>query len=75
VSILVSNNGPPLTHEQQVRLFRPFFTTKSGGSGLGLSIVKKMVTQMNATIDVRTSGTAAETWTMFELRFTRTVAS
>ncbi len=73
VLIVVSNNGPPLSLEQQARIFRPFFTTKSSGSGLGLTIVKKMVTQMNATIEVRSEGDEAEPWTTFELRFPRVV--
>jgi signal transduction histidine kinase len=33
-------------------LFRPFYTTKTTGTGLGLVIVKKMITRMNGTIDI-----------------------
>ena len=73
VAVVVSNNGPPLSLEQQSRIFRPFFTTKSGGSGLGLTIVQKMVTQMDATIEVRSQLETDGAWTSFDLRFPRAV--
>lgn len=42
-SIAVHDDGPGIEPEMLERIFEPYFTTKSGGSGLGLSIVREMV--------------------------------
>lgn len=39
----VADRGVGMSEEQQERLFTPFFTTKPQGTGLGLSVVKKIV--------------------------------
>jgi len=41
--IRVSDNGPGIPGEAQDKVFEIFFTTKEGGSGLGLTIVKQIV--------------------------------
>lgn len=38
----VSDNGPGLTSEQREQIFVPFFTTKAGGSGIGLSLARRI---------------------------------
>jgi nitrogen fixation/metabolism regulation signal transduction histidine kinase len=40
--IEVQDDGPGLDAEAQRKAFEPFFSTKSGGSGLGLALVKKI---------------------------------
>jgi signal transduction histidine kinase len=52
VEIAVSDNGPGLSDEQKVGLFVPGFTTKSKGSGLGLTIVERIVNDHRGTIAV-----------------------
>jgi signal transduction histidine kinase len=42
VTIEVADRGPGLTPEARDRLFRPFFTTKERGTGLGLALAKKV---------------------------------
>ena len=42
VAIEVADRGPGLSPEARDRLFRPFFTTKQGGTGLGLALAKKV---------------------------------
>ena len=49
-SVSVEDNGPGIPDHLRPRIFTPFFTTKEHGTGLGLIIVKKMVTGMNGTI-------------------------
>jgi two-component system NtrC family sensor kinase len=40
VSLVVSDEGPGISHDLQSRIFEPFFTTRrdTGGTGLGLSV-------------------------------------
>jgi PAS domain S-box-containing protein len=43
IEITVEDTGPPLSHESFARMFRPFYTTKAGGLGVGLSISRSIV--------------------------------
>jgi len=47
VLLAVSDSGPGLSDEVRARLFQPFFTTKSNGMGLGLSICEHIAQQAN----------------------------
>lgn len=49
----VSDTGPGLTQEQRAALFTPGFTTKTHGSGLGLTIVDRIVSEHGGTIAVQ----------------------
>jgi signal transduction histidine kinase len=52
VRITVSDNGPGIDPAARDRLFRPFFTTRSGGTGLGLALVQKIVVTHNGRVSV-----------------------
>ncbi|MFJ7356433.1 sensor histidine kinase [Phyllobacterium sp. NPDC097923] len=41
--IRVSDNGPGLSDDTLSQLFQPFFTTKSDGMGLGLSLCQRII--------------------------------
>lgn len=43
LEVTVSDTGPGLSPEEMEKLFMPFFTTKSTGMGLGLSISKSII--------------------------------
>jgi two-component system nitrogen regulation sensor histidine kinase NtrY len=43
VRVEVRDNGPGLTQEERSKLFEPYFSRKRGGTGLGLTIVKSIV--------------------------------
>jgi PAS domain S-box-containing protein len=61
VRIRISDNGAGMNADQLANLFKPFHTTKQHGTGLGLVIVKKMLTTMEGTIEIAShegSGTA-----------------
>jgi signal transduction histidine kinase len=49
----IIDNGKGMTEEECNRVFNPFFTTKSSGVGLGLSIVYKILGQHYASIDLK----------------------
>jgi signal transduction histidine kinase len=62
VRIRFSDNGGGMDPAQLENLFKPFHTTQPGGTGLGLVIVKKMLSSMSGTIEFesnRGSGTIA----------------
>lgn len=42
VSIYVSDNGPGVSAEEASRMFQPFFSSKPGNLGMGLSIAKRL---------------------------------
>jgi signal transduction histidine kinase len=52
VHFRIADNGRGMSEEQQNDLFKPFYTTKNHGTGLGLVIVKKMLSSMNSEIEV-----------------------
>jgi signal transduction histidine kinase len=52
VRIKVEDNGCGMAEDQVMDMFKPFYTTKATGTGLGLVIVKKMITRMNGTIAI-----------------------
>ena len=58
-SITVQDNGPGMPQEIAENLFIPFKTKKEGGTGLGLTITKKIIDIHNGTINCATgdSGT------------------
>jgi signal transduction histidine kinase len=53
--IEVSDTGPGIPTEIQNQIFNPFFTTKNGGVGLGLSIVSKIVDNHRGEIQVQSA--------------------
>jgi PAS domain S-box-containing protein len=53
LNIIIGDNGCGISDDERANLFRPFFTTKAQGTGLGLVIVKKMLARMSCSIDIR----------------------
>jgi len=51
--IIVSDNGPGIPANVLPKLFRPFFTTKAKGTGLGLAVVQKIIVQHGGQVEVR----------------------
>ncbi len=49
----VEDNGTGMTEEQQSRVFSPNFTTKTGGMGLGLAMVRSIITDHHGSISFR----------------------
>ncbi|HXE90138.1 MAG TPA: ATP-binding protein [Terriglobales bacterium] len=61
--VVLRDNGAGIPAEDLARIFIPFFTTKSGGTGLGLALVHRIVTQHGGTIAV-TSNPSGSTFTL-----------
>ena len=47
ISVLITDNGTGFKNKKKEELIKPYFTTKKNGSGLGLSIVNKIITDHN----------------------------
>ena len=63
--IEVEDNGPGIIPEAREQIFIPFYTTKPGGSGIGLSLSRQIMHlhHGNLTLDTRPGKT------VFKLRF------
>lgn len=64
--ITVTDNGPGIPSELLSAIFTPFFSTKSGGSGIGLSISQRIMQLHEGQISVVSVPNAS---TMFALEF------
>jgi len=51
----VQDNGCGMSPEQLEQMFVPFFTTKRGGSGIGMSIVRQIVHLNGGRIEVQST--------------------
>jgi PAS domain S-box-containing protein len=59
------DNGPGIAAEHLPRIFIPFFTTKAQGTGLGLALVQRIVSEHGGAIQVESGPTG----TVFTLSF------
>jgi nitrogen fixation/metabolism regulation signal transduction histidine kinase len=57
----VSNNGPLIPPEEAEHIFVPFFTTKEGGSGVGLSISRQIMRLSGGSIILKNTPSSHET--------------
>ena len=53
--LAVSDTGCGMTEKQMEKIFEPYFTTKSEGNGLGLTIVFKIIKEHGGDIHVRST--------------------
>ena len=51
-TVRVSDNGPGVDSGSREKIFTPFFTMKEQGTGLGLSVVQKIVVSHNGTVEL-----------------------
>lgn len=56
VLVEIRDTGPGIPDEEQPRIFEAFYTTKEGGSGLGLWIVREKLADLGGTIGVDSGG-------------------
>jgi two-component system sensor kinase FixL len=51
VEFAISDTGPGLSPEAREQLFQPFFTTKTNGMGIGLSVCRRLIEAHGGTIE------------------------
>lgn len=66
ILIQVNDNGPGIKKENLDKIFVPFFSTKEGGSGIGLSLSRQIMRLHNGTISAHS---APNKMTSFTLKF------
>jgi len=55
VALNLIDTGVGMSPEVVAKLFRPFFTTRQGGTGLGLATTRKIIEAHGGTIDVQSA--------------------
>ena len=50
IAVTVADSGPGITDDEAEKIFEPFYTTKSFGSGIGLNICQRIVSDHQGTI-------------------------
>jgi len=53
--VTVTDTGRGMSAEEAARIFEHFYSTKQGGSGLGLSIVRRLVTDLHGSVRVESA--------------------
>ncbi len=64
VEILIADTGAGIPEDRQERVFEPLFTTKPGGVGFGLALVKTIVEQHNGRITFTSAPGKGTTFTI-----------
>ncbi|MDE2398704.1 MAG: response regulator [Burkholderiales bacterium] len=65
LALAVSDQGAGITPEVMERLFEPFFSTRSGGTGLGLAVVHGVVAEFGGAIDAASPGGGGARFTLY----------
>lgn len=55
VLVAVSDSGPGIAEAERAKVFDPFYTNKSDGSGIGLSLCQRIITDHQGSISVGAS--------------------
>jgi signal transduction histidine kinase len=65
VRVFIHDNGPGIPHEFQDSIFEPFFGTKAEGTGLGLWIAKRIMSEHGGGIDLEQSAPGSTTFSLW----------
>ena len=64
IDIYFSDNGPGISEDDQKRIFEPFYTTKTQGTGLGLAVAQNVVQSHGGSLWIANSGESGTTFVM-----------
>jgi signal transduction histidine kinase len=64
VRVIVADTGHGMSEEELTRAFEDFHTTKAGGTGLGLSVVRRLAADLHADLRVESAPGRGTTFTL-----------
>ena len=66
IAVAIRDNGHGISLENQVRVFRPYFTTKDTGTGLGLFVCKHIIEESGSgRLELTDTSPAGTTFTVY----------
>ncbi|MGQ9609868.1 MAG: sensor histidine kinase [bacterium] len=65
VKIIFADTGVGIPSEIKDKVFQPYVTTKEGGTGLGMAIVQRIITEHNGKIEVESEENVGTKFTIF----------
>ena len=63
----IIDNGKGISKEVEPLLFSPFFTNKNGGQGIGLTLIREVLTNHRFTFSLKTENTEGGSQTIFRI--------
>ena len=64
MTVTFRDTGPGIAPENRDRIMEPFFTTKRGGTGLGLSTASRIIERLGGSLEVVCRADAGTTVTV-----------
>ena len=61
-TLVIADNGAPISRDTETKLFTPFFSTKPKGQGIGLLLIREVLYRHGCTFSLRTD---SDGWTRF----------
>lgn len=65
IEIDIKDNGSGINEEDKVNIFKPYFTKRKGGNGLGLAIVDRIISEHKGRIEVESKPGKGTTFRIF----------
>ncbi len=65
IEVTITDNGGGISEDILEDAFKPFVTTKTNGTGLGLSMVARIIDELDGVVEIENTNTGCE----FRLRF------
>ncbi len=72
-AFIISDNGEGITKENQQNIFKPFFSTKQTGQGVGLMLIREILLMHKAQFELKTNQETG--WTNFRVVFNKKAKS